>query len=167
MPNGKKVIFLDEVPWMDTGRCEFVSALEHFWNGWADYRKDVLLIICGSATSWMIDKVIRDKGGLHNRVTRNIFLEPFTLGECEEYVKSRGWKMSRMEIAETYMALGGVPYYWTLLEKGYSVAQNFDLLFFDPRAKLKDEFTLLYRSLFRRPEDMCGLFRHWAGRRSE
>lgn len=152
MPVGRKVIFLDEVPWMDTGRCEFVSALEHFWNGWADYRKDVLLIICGSATSWMIDKVIRDKGGLHNRVTRNIFLEPFTLGECEKYVKSRGWQMSRMEIAETYMAIGGVPYYWTLLERGYSVAQNFDLLFFNSRARLKDEFSLLYRSLFRRPE---------------
>ncbi len=159
MPEGRKVIFLDEVPWMDTGRCEFVSALEHFWNGWADYRKDVLLVICGSATSWMINKVIRDKGGLHNRVTRNVFLEPFTLGECEEYVKSRGWNMSRMEIAETYMALGGVPYYWTLLEKGNSVAQNFDLLFFDSRARLKDEFFQLYRSLFRRPEGHVRIIR--------
>ena len=151
-PVGRKVVFLDEVPWMDTGRCEFVSALEHFWNGWADYRKDVLLIICGSSTSWIIDKVINDKGGLHNRVTRNIYLEPFTLGECEEYVLAQGWKMSKMEIAETYMAIGGVPYYWTLLEKGNSVAQNFDMLFFAPQAKLKDEFALLYRSLFRRPE---------------
>jgi len=147
----KKVVFLDEVPWMDSGRGNFISALEHFWNGWANYRKDILLVICGSATSWMIDKVIKDKGGLHNRVTRNVFLEPFTLHECEQFVIARGWPMTRMEMAETYMAIGGVPYYWTLLERGSSVAQNFDALFFGRQAKLKDEFSQLYASLFRRP----------------
>ena len=152
LPALRKVIFLDELPWMDTGRADFVSALEHFWNGWASARKDILLIVCGSATSWMIDKVIKDKGGLHNRVTRNVFLDAFTLAECRSYVDAMGWPMTDKEIVETYMAIGGVPFYWTLLEKGNSVAQNFNLLFFGEHARMKNEFSQLYASLFKRPE---------------
>lgn len=152
LPASRKVIFLDELPWMDTGRADFVSALEHFWNGWASARKDILLIVCGSATSWMIDKVIKDKGGLHNRVTRNVFLDAFTLAECRSYVDAMGWPMTDKEIVETYMAIGGVPFYWTLLEKGNSVAQNFNLLFFGEHARMKNEFSQLYASLFKRPE---------------
>lgn len=163
LPSGRKVIFLDELPWMDTGRADFVSALEHFWNGWASARKDILLVVCGSATSWMIDKVIKDKGGLHNRVTRNVFLEPFSLAECRAYADAQGWPMTDREIVETYMAIGGVPFYWTLLEGGNSVAQNFDLLFFGEHAKMKNEFSQLYASLFKRPETYLKVVRALSG----
>jgi len=152
LPVGRKVLFLDELPWMDTGRGDFVNALEHFWNGWASARKDVLLIACGSATSWMINKVIKDRGGLHNRVTRNIYLSPFTLCECREYVRGNRLPFTSRDLAELYMALGGVPFYWSLLESGLSAAQNLDLLFFGDAAKLKNEFGQLYASLFRHPE---------------
>ena len=148
---------------MDTGRADFVSALEHFWNGWASARKDILLVVCGSATSWMIDKVIKDKGGLHNRVTRNVFLEPFSLAECRAYADAQGWPMTDREIVETYMAIGGVPFYWTLLEGGNSVAQNFDLLFFGEHAKMKNEFSQLYASLFKRPETYLKVVRALSG----
>jgi len=152
LPIGRKVLFLDELPWMDTGRGDFISALEHFWNGWASARKDVLLIICGSATSWMINKVIKDKGGLHNRVTCNVFLRPFDLEECRQYARANGLPFTNSDLAELYMAIGGVPFYWTQLEAGKSVAQNFDLLFFDEAARLGNEFGQLYASLFKRPE---------------
>ncbi len=148
----KKIIFLDELPWMDTSRSNFFSAFEHFWNGWASARKDIVLIICGSATSWIINKVINDHGGLHNRVTQRIALQPFTLKECEMFAQSKGLEMNRYQIAECYMVLGGIPFYWNLLERGLSLAQNIDRLFFARNGKLVNEFDLLYASLFKSPE---------------
>ena len=148
----KKVIFLDEMPWMDTPRSGFVTALEHFWNGWASARNDILLVACGSATSWMMNKVIRNKGGLHNRVTVRIPLRPFILHECEEYAKSKKLGFTRKQIMQCYMVMGGVPYYWSFLDRSMSLAQNIDNIFFDPEGQLHDEFNELYASLFRKPE---------------
>ena len=152
LPDGKKVVFIDELPWMDAPKSHFVSALEHFWNGFASARKDILLIICGSATSWIINNVFRNHGGLYNRVTYRIHLAPFTLRECELYAKSRHLSISRYEILECYMALGGIPFYWSLLERGLSVSQNIDNLFFDGGGKLRNEYNDLYSSLFKNPE---------------
>ena len=148
----KKVIFIDEIPWMDTPRSDFVSALEYFWNAFASARKDVLLIICGSATSWIINKVLKNHGGLHNRVTYRLSLQPFTLYECEAYMKSRKIHFSRYDLLELYMVFGGVPFYWSLLERGESAAQNIDRLVFAERGKLHNEYYELYDSLFKTPE---------------
>ena len=148
----KKIVFLDELPWMDTPRSNFISAFEHFWNGWASARKDIVLIICGSATSWIINKVINDHGGFHNRVTKQIALQPFTLKECEMFAQSKGLEMSRYQLAECYMVFGGIPYYWSLLEKGLSLAQNIDKIIFAKNGKLSNEFNQLYASLFKSPE---------------
>lgn len=149
---GKKVVFLDECPWMDTPKSDFVGALDHFWNGWASARNDILLIICGSATSWVIEKIVNDYGGLHNRLTRQIYLRPFTLAECEALVRANGNVMSRDQILEGYMVMGGVPYYWDLLRKDISLAQNIDELFFAPHGDLSDEFDHLFLALFRKPQ---------------
>ncbi len=148
----KKIVFLDELPWLDTARSNFISAFEHFWNGWASARKDIVLIICGSATSWIINKVINDHGGLHNRVTQQIALQPFTLNECEKFIVSKGLEMSRYQILECYMILGGIPFYWNMLERNRSLAQNIDNLFFAKSGKLRNEFNQLYASLFKNPE---------------
>ena len=148
----RKVIFIDEMPWMDTPRSEFVSALEHFWNAWMSARKDVVLVVCGSATSWIINKVIRSRGGLHNRVTETIPLAPFTLAECEAYAVSRGLRLGRSELAELFMVFGGVAYYWRMLEKGKSVAQNVDRLLFAKDGELRGEFDRVFASLFKNDE---------------
>jgi AAA+ ATPase superfamily predicted ATPase len=149
----RKVIFLDELPWIDTPRSQFVQALEHFWNGWASARNDIMLIVCGSATSWMIDKIINNHGGLHNRLTYKMRLEPFTLKETQEYFLSRGMEYSQYQIAECYMAMGGIPYYLSMMQKEFSVAQNIDLLFFGENSLLKNEFQNLYAALFKNSED--------------
>jgi hypothetical protein len=149
---GKKVVFLDEVPWLDTAKSGFLPALEHFWNGWASLRKDILLIICGSATSWVVNKILNNRGGLHNRVTKPIPVAPFTLRECEEYAVWKNLPFDRRQIAECYMTLGGVAYYWSLLLPEYSVAQNIDYLFFGRDSVLKAEFRKLFASLFRHDE---------------
>ena len=155
----KKVIFLDELPWFDTPRSGFVNALEFFWNGWASGRDDVLLIVCGSATSWIVSKLLRNHGGLHNRVTLRIHLEPFSLAECEQYVSQRGFALSRYDILETYMALGGIPFYWSMLDPGLSVAQNIDQLFFAPSRALHTEFGELYHSLFKQADHYIAIVR--------
>ncbi len=149
----RKVLFFDEMPWMDTPRSGFLTALEHFWNGWASARKDVVLIVCGSSTSWIINNLINNHGGLHNRLTRTIYLKPFTLLECEQYFKWRKIDFSRYQIAEVYMVMGGIPFYLSKMEKGLSVAQNIDNLFFTEDAKLKNEFQNLYAALFRNSDD--------------
>ncbi|MDR0415351.1 MAG: ATP-binding protein [Prevotellaceae bacterium] len=148
----KKVVFLDELPWMDTPRSRFISALEHFWNAWASSRPDILLIVCGSATSWMINKLIKNHGGLHNRVTRQMFIEPFTLGECEEFYAHKKITMNRRQIVESYMMLGGIPYYLSLMDRSLSLTQNIDTLCFTTSGALWEEFSNLYASLFRYSE---------------
>lgn len=148
----RKIIFIDEMPWMDTPRSKFVMALEHFWNGWASARKDVLLIVCGSATSWIIKNIFRNHGGLHNRVTYRIHLSPFTLNECEQYVASRRLDISRYQLLTCYMVMGGIPFYWSQLQRGMSIDQNIDELFFSENGSLHHEFGELYASLFKHPE---------------
>lgn len=150
--NKKKVVFIDEIPWIDTPKSDFLPALEHFWNDFAAARKDVLLIICGSATSWIINKVFHNRGGLHNRTTCRIALQPFTLLECDKYAKERCLALNRQQITELYMALGGVAYYWSLLQPSDSVAQSIDALFFAQDAALENEFHELYASLFKNSE---------------
>ena len=152
LPQGKKVIFFDELPWMDSPRSGFLSELESFWNGWASARKDIIFIVCGSSTSWMVKKIIKNKGGLHNRLNHRISLKPFTLGLCEKLVQSRGLVLSRKQMLEAYMIFGGVPYYWSLLQKGASISGEIDRLIFSGDGELHDEFEMLYASLFKKPE---------------
>lgn len=144
----KKVIFIDEMPWIDSGKSNFVAALENFWNGWAMSQRNIMLIATGSATSWMKNKIVANKGGLHARITCNLHLAPFTLAETEKYLESRGIDWSRYYITQAYMALGGVPFYYTLLDPNLSLAENLDYLFFGQGAQLKLEFDELYSALF-------------------
>ena len=144
----RKVIFFDEMPWIDTPRSSFVDALEYFWNAWAAQRSDILFIACGSATSWMVNKLVKNQGGLHNRITAQIYLRPFNLGECEEFLHEYGCRWDRYTILQCYMALGGVPFYFSLLNPGESLAQNLDRLFFQKNAAMKEEFGELFSALF-------------------
>ncbi len=148
----KKVIFIDELPWFDTPNSGFIQALEHFWNSWASDRKDVLLVVCGSAASWIINKLINNKGGLHNRVTQKMRIEPFTLKECEEYLASKKIVMSQYQIIQLYMVLGGIPFYWDDVKKGLSATQNIDNICFSENGLLRTEFPNIFKSLFNRSE---------------
>lgn len=149
----KKVIFIDELSWMDTKGSGFISALESFWNGFVCARKekDVVLIVCASATYWMIDNIVNAKGGLHNRLTGQLYLKSFTLKECEEYLNNKKIIFNRHQILQCYMIMGGVPYYWSLLKKGKSLAQNIDDIFFKEGAPLYNEYNNLYSALFNKP----------------
>lgn len=152
LPAGKKVIFLDELPWMDAPRSGFLAELESFWNGWASARKDIVLVVCGSSTSWMVNKIIKNKGGLHNRLNHRIALKPFSLGLCEQLCESRGLQLNRKQLLEAYMIFGGVPYYWSLLRRGVSITQEIDRLIFAEDGELHDEFEMLYAALFNEPQ---------------
>ena len=144
----KKTIFLDELPWLDTAQSGFIAALEHFWNSWASARRDVLLIVCGSAASWIINQLINNRGGLHNRLTERIVLHPFTLAETETFLQSKGSSYDRYQLMELYMALGGIPFYLENVQVNRSVAQNIDRMFFTEGGFLTLEYANLYRSLF-------------------
>lgn len=143
----KMVIFLDELPWLANKRSEFLTALGWFWNTWASVN-NVMLVICGSAASWMISKVINNRGGLHNRVTQQIFLHPFTLAETEEYLQSNSVRLSRYQIVQLYMALGGIPMYLNQVSPGLSAAQNIQKICFEQNGYLRKEFDRLFTSLF-------------------
>jgi DNA-binding PadR family transcriptional regulator len=148
----RKVIFLDEMPWMDTGRSDFITALESFWNSFASGRKDVVLIATGSSSSWIKNKLINNTKGLHNRITSYIHLQAFTLRETESYLNEKGCLLSRYQITQLYMILGGIPYYLNYVTKGKSVPQIVDQLFFDKSAILRLEYKNLYKALFRNHE---------------
>ena len=150
----KQVVFLDELPWMDTHKSGFITAFEGFWNTWGCHRDNLIVIVCGSATSWITDNLINNHGGLYNRLTYEMKLSPFSLGECEQYFAESGIKMSRYDIVQAYMITGGIPYYLSYFKKGKSLSQNVDELFFAKTAKLKNEFERLFLSIFNRPELM-------------
>lgn len=149
---GRTVIYIDELPCFDTPRSGFVRALGYFWNTWASLRDDVILIVCGSATSWMVDNIIDDHGGLHNRITRSIYLRQFNLAETEAYLHTFGIHWPRQTIVETYMMLGGIPYYLSLFNRKESLAQNIDRIYFRKNSELSQEYRRLYASLFKQPE---------------
>ena len=150
--SGRRVIFLDELPWMDTARSDFKSALEYFWNSWASSQEDLLLIVCGSATSWIINHLLKERKGFYNRITRRIQLLPFTLKECRELLENNDIVMTEEQILECYLVFGGIPYYLNLLDSRFSLAQNVEELLFKPYGDLKDEYNELFYSLFKKPE---------------
>ena len=147
--NKKKVIFLDEIAWFETPKSGFLAALDNFWNSYCSKRNDIILVICGSAASWIIDKVINNKGGLHNRITAHIQLMPFTLKETKQFLELSNVKLTLKDLATLYMSVGGVPFYLKDIKSGQSVPQILDELFFKPQALLKNEFGNLYASLFK------------------
>ena len=165
--DGKRMlVFIDELPWMDTARSRFIPAFEHFWNGWAVKHDNIMLIVCGSATTWMTDNVINNKGGLYNRLSKEIRLAPFTLSECEDYFHYKEIVMSRYEMVQAYMVFGGIPHYLSLFDKQFSLPQNIDALLFNRNAKLNNEFERLFGSLFKNAEESIKVVRFLAKRRS-
>ncbi|MBQ9605563.1 MAG: AAA family ATPase [Lachnospiraceae bacterium] len=162
----KVVVFFDEMPWMDTPKSGFLPAFEWFWNGWGSSRRNLVFIVCGSATSWMQENIDQNKGGLYNRLTCRLYLNPFTLGEVEEYLKSRGIEWSRYDIVECYMIMGGIPYYLSRLTSEFSYNDNIDNLFFRKRAELWDEFTFLYATLFKNSDQYVKIVETLSGKKS-
>lgn len=150
--NRPAIIFIDELPCLDTPRSGLVKALDLFWNGWANRQSNVKLIVCGSATTWIVDNIIDNHGGLHNRITHEMHIHPFTLHDTEEYLTTYGFKWNRLAMAQTYMVLGGIPYYLSLLDNALSLPANIDQLFFSRDAELKKEFDRLFKSLFKSPQ---------------
>jgi hypothetical protein len=144
----KVVVFLDELPWLATRRSGFLPAFEHFWNAWASAQPRLIVVICGSAASWMLRRVVSQRGGLYNRVTRRIRLSPFTLAETEEYLRARRVELGRYQTLELTMAFGGVPHYLSQARPGRSAAQSIDRACFADDGPLQDELRHLYAALF-------------------
>ncbi|MEZ4885690.1 MAG: ATP-binding protein [Chitinophagales bacterium] len=161
----RKVVFLDELPWLATNKSGFLRALGYFWNSWAD-RQNIVLIICGSAASWMIQKVVNNKGGLHNRITKRIFLKPFDLPETEAFLKAREVFLDRYQILQLYMAMGGIPHYLSEIEAGLSATQNIDQICFSDAGILHDEFSRLYPALFENADNHIAVIRALAQKNS-
>ena len=160
------LVFIDEIQWLDTPRANFMTGFEAFWNGWACHRKNVMVIVCGSSSSWVLDNVINNHGGLYNRVTHEIKLSPFTLNECERFFESRSVTMSRYDIIQSYMMVGGIPFYLQYFEREYSLPQNIDRIFFTDNAILKNEYDRLFFSMFVNPDAMKAIINALFSKRS-
>lgn len=144
----KSVVFLDEFPWLSSHKSGFLQAFDHWWNSWGNTQVNLVVIICGSAASWMIQNIVNNKGGLHNRITRKIRLLPFTLQETEKFLKARQIILDRYQILQLYMIMGGIPHYLKEVKKGESSAQSIDRICFTKDGLLESEFNNLYHSLF-------------------
>lgn len=146
------VVFLDEIQWLDTPKSSFIMGFEAFWNGWACHHKNIMVIVCGSSSSWVLDKLINNHGGLYGRVTYEICLEPFSLFESEKFFQSKGIVMSRYDIVQSYMMAGGIPFFLNYFDRELSLQQNINAMFFSSHAPLRNEFDRLFASLFENPE---------------
>lgn len=160
----KMVVFLDELPWLGTRKSGFLMGLSYFWNSWA-VKQNIVVVICGSAASWMIKKVINDRGGLHNRVTRLLYLYPFTLAETADYCKARNIKLNLYQILQLYMVMGGIPMYLDQIKPGLSAIQNIQNTCFSPLGYLRNEFERLFASLFKDHQKHVKIVRALASKR--
>jgi uncharacterized protein len=161
-PASKSVVFLDELPWLAGKKSNFLMGLGWFWNSWA-VNRNIVVVVCGSAASWMIEKVVNDRGGLYNRITKRIYLQPFTLAETEAYLQARNTRFNRYQIAQMYMAMGGIPHHLKEIEAGKSAVQNINDVCFSQGGLLLDEFPRLYPSLFANAEHHLAAVRALAG----
>jgi uncharacterized protein len=150
-PEQRKVIFIDELPWIATGKSDFLTGFSYFWNSFAS-KNNIIVVICGSATAWMIQKIVNDKGGLHNRVTRKISLQPFNLAETEAFLEEKHIHFDQYQLLLLYMTMGGIPHYLEQVRGGKSATQNINDICFHPQGLLRTEFDNLYSSLFIHPE---------------
>jgi uncharacterized protein len=156
--NEKRVIFLDEIPWLAGRKSGFLMGLSWFWNSWA-VNQNVVVVICGSAASWMIQKIVNDRGGLHNRITKRVFLNPFTLAETEAFLQNRNIFFNHYQIIQIYMAMGGIPHYLKEVVEGKSAVQNINDICFSNNGLLKDEFVRLYQALFANADNHLAIVR--------
>ena len=156
--NSKKVIFFDELPWLAKNESGFLTGLDFFWNSWA-VNQNVVVVICGSAASWMIDNLVNNTGGLYNRITRRIFMKPFTLCETMQYFKSQLFNFTKYEVVQLYLAMGGIPHYLKEVKGNKSAPQNVDDICFAPQGLLRDEFRLMFSSLFENAEKHIAIIR--------
>ncbi len=147
-PQKKVIIFLDEIPWLASKRSGFLPALDHLWNRYLSRQSNVILIVCGSATAWILKKIVQDRGGFHGRLTAEINLKPYTLLGTENFFKVKNIELERKQIIELYLAFGGVPKYLNYLERGKSPAQSIQEVCFGPQGQLSLEFNRLFTSLF-------------------
>lgn len=148
----KQVIFIDELPWVATARSGFVQMLAHFWNDYLSKESHFLLVICGSATSWISQKIINDPGGMHNRITESIHLYPFTLPETRAFLHGKGLDFSLQDVARIYMTFGGIPFYLENIRKGESYAVAIERICFSPTGILYHEYANLFQALFNNAE---------------
>ncbi len=146
--NDKLVVFFDEMPWLDNQKSGFLSAFEYFWNSYGYAKDNLMFIVCGSSTSWISDKILKNKGGLFNRYTLQLFLKPFTLKETKEFLLSKNIFWSNYDIAQTYMIMGGIPFYLMQIDESLTLGENIDNMFFKKQGLLWNEFNNLYRTLF-------------------
>lgn len=161
----RKVVFFDEMPWMDTHGSEFLAELEYFWANWVQNRDDIVFIACGSATNWMKEKIEDNQGGLHNRITHHIYLRPFYLKECKAYLEEHGFEWDDYQILQCYMLFGGVPYYLSLLRPYLSLPENVDSLIFRRGGDLCNEFDELYNALFNKADRYINIVKLLATKR--
>jgi AAA+ ATPase superfamily predicted ATPase len=162
----KRVVFLDEFPWLDTAKSGFLSAFDHFWNNWASKQSNLVVVICGSAASWMIQNIVRSKGGLHNRITRRMRLLPFNLYETEQFLRQQRVTIERHSILQLYMITGGIPQYLKDIRPGESAIQAIDRLCFTNDGPLRDEFKFLYHALFDQADKHVAIVRALANQPS-
>ncbi len=146
--NQKRIVFLDELPWMDSRRSDFKAAFDFFWNTYGSSQDDLVLLVCGSATSWIINNIVKDTGGFYNRLTNQIHLRPFNLKECKAFCSKKGLNLKDEQILRGYMVFGGIPYYWDLLDATLSLDQNIQNLCFEETGQLRYEYNALFHSLF-------------------
>ena len=160
--NKKVVIFLDELPWLATPKSKLLQAIDYYWNQHWSWNPAVKLIVCGSSASWIIRKIIKNKGGLHNRVTKEIHLKPFNLKQTKTFLKYLGLKLNNKQILKIYLVTGGIPFYLMFLEKGLSADQLIEKIAFREKAPLLTEFDKLFSSLFKNHESYVEILRHLA-----
>ncbi len=163
--NKRQIIFIDELPCFDVTGTRFVAALGHFWNSWVSKHDNLMLIVCGSATSWMVDNIVNNHGGLHDRITHLMHLHPFNLAQCEQFFQSRNMPWDRLSMLQAYMVFGGVPYYLGLIEPAESVTEAIDRLLFSGKGELHEEYNRLFASLFKHPEPYIDIIRALATHR--
>jgi uncharacterized protein len=154
----KRVVFFDEVPWIAIEKSNFLQELEYWWNHWAS-TQNIIIVISGSAESWVVKKIVNHKGGLHGRITQKINLQPFTLAETKKFLAVKNIHLDDYQVMQLYMVIGGIPHYLEEIQRGESINQIINRMCFTKNGLLHNEFVNLYAALFKDYESHIAVVR--------
>lgn len=140
--SSKKILVLDELQWLAVRKGSLVSEIKYFWdNHWKD--SQIYLILCGSITSYMINKVVKSKA-LYGRANHVMHLEGLLPNALSKFAPRR----SSEELLKYQLTLGSVPKYLEEINPKLSFEKNINNLFFKKNSLFKDEYERIFYSQF-------------------
>lgn len=141
------VILFDEISWMGSKDPTFISKLKVWWDLTLQNHPSVVLILCGSISTW-IDKNIINSTAFFGRISLYLELTDLSISQCRQLLNLQGFKGSELDFFKIISVTGGIPWYLEQIQAHRSADENIKHLCFEQSGLLVHEFDRIFNDLF-------------------